>query len=198
MCLNCRLFQFISMCSAQFLIPALLPDPQGSQLSFTTIFKPVRIMGFIRSAGVCTKLDTFWFLNFGNKAAQKFGCGILFCSYARYVLPKNSCTYIYGPQDKVMFSQVSVCPQSASWILVHCSAMLRRGRYTSYWNAFLLLYLYLLHGSHLLCGDLLAIKHWWGCSLPPFTAPICCMDKFSAWLKFTTLFKFTTWWPFWT
>ena len=37
-----------------------------------------------------------------------------------------------------MFSQVSVCPQSASWILVHCSALLRRGRYAFYWNAFLL------------------------------------------------------------
>ena len=36
-----------------------------------------------------------------------------------------------------MFSQVSVCPQSAAWIVVHCSALLRRGRYASYWNAFL-------------------------------------------------------------
>ena len=32
-----------------------------------------------------------------------------------------------------------VCPQSASWLLVHCSALLWRGRYASYWNAFLLL-----------------------------------------------------------
>ena len=39
-----------------------------------------------------------------------------------------------------MFSQVSVCAQSASSILVHCSALLRRGRYTSYWNAFLFLF----------------------------------------------------------
>ena len=38
-----------------------------------------------------------------------------------------------------MFSQVSVCPQSASWILDHCSALLRHGRYASHWNAFLLL-----------------------------------------------------------
>ena len=37
---------------------------------------------------------------------------------------------------KVMFSQVSVCPQSASWILLQCSALLWRGRYASYWNAF--------------------------------------------------------------
>ena len=41
-----------------------------------------------------------------------------------------------------MFSQMSVCPQSASWLLVHCSAFLRRGRYTSYWNAFLLGFLF--------------------------------------------------------
>ena len=36
-----------------------------------------------------------------------------------------------------MFSHVSVCQQSASWILGHCSALLRRGWYASYWNAFL-------------------------------------------------------------
>ena len=44
---------------------------------------------------------------------------------------------ITDPKGKVMFSQVSVCPQSASWLIVHCSALLRRGRYASYWNAFL-------------------------------------------------------------
>ena len=37
-----------------------------------------------------------------------------------------------------MFSQVPVCPQSASWLLGHCSSLLWRGRYASYWNAFLL------------------------------------------------------------
>ena len=41
-----------------------------------------------------------------------------------------------------MFSQVSVCPQLALWILVHCSALLRRSRYTFYWNAFLLLIIF--------------------------------------------------------
>ena len=34
-----------------------------------------------------------------------------------------------------MFSQ---CPQSASWLLDHCSSLLWRGRYASYWNGFLL------------------------------------------------------------
>ena len=34
-----------------------------------------------------------------------------------------------------MFSQVSICPQSASWILAHCSALLKCGRYASYWNS---------------------------------------------------------------
>ena len=48
------------------------------------------------------------------------------------------CFCNYRPQGKVMFSRVSVCPRSASWILVHCSALLHRGRYASYWNAFLL------------------------------------------------------------
>ena len=43
------------------------------------------------------------------------------------------------PQGKVMFSQVSVCPQSTSWILVHYSALLQCGRYASYWNDFLFL-----------------------------------------------------------
>ena len=46
--------------------------------------------------------------------------------------------YFYRPQGKVMFSQVSVYPQLASRLQVHCSAFLRRGRYGSYWNAFLL------------------------------------------------------------
>ena len=42
--------------------------------------------------------------------------------------------------------------QSASWLLVHCSSLLRRGRYASYWNAFLLkfilyLYVFVIVGS---------------------------------------------------
>ena len=32
-----------------------------------------------------------------------------------------------------------VCPQSVSWLLVHCSALLQRGRYASYSNDFLLI-----------------------------------------------------------
>ena len=31
----------------------------------------------------------------------------------------------------------SFCSQSASWLLSHCSSLLKRGRYASYWNAFL-------------------------------------------------------------
>ena len=54
-------------------------------------------------------------------------------------LTSNSSTNFYRPQGRVMFSQVSVCPQLASWILVHCSALLQHGRYASYWNAFLLI-----------------------------------------------------------
>ena len=42
-------------------------------------------------------------------------------------------------KGKVMFSRVSVCPQSASWLLAHCST-LRHGRYASYWNAFCILF----------------------------------------------------------
>ena len=38
-----------------------------------------------------------------------------------------------------MFSQVSVCPQSASLLLVHCWALLWRGGYASDWNAVLCL-----------------------------------------------------------
>ena len=35
--------------------------------------------------------------------------------------------------------RVSFCSQSASWLLGHCSSLslIRHGRYTSYWNAFL-------------------------------------------------------------
>ena len=51
-----------------------------------------------------------------------------------------------------MFSQVSICPQSASWILVHCSALLRRGQYASYWNAFLFKFIItLLEGQNMYC-----------------------------------------------
>ena len=32
----------------------------------------------------------------------------------------------------------SFCSQPALWLLSHCSSLLRRGRYASYWNAFLL------------------------------------------------------------
>ena len=38
-----------------------------------------------------------------------------------------------------MFSRVSVCPQSALWLLAHCST-LRHGQYASYWNAFCILF----------------------------------------------------------
>ena len=40
--------------------------------------------------------------------------------------------YLHRPHGKVMFSQVFVCPQSASWLLAHCSALLRCDRYASY------------------------------------------------------------------
>ena len=51
-----------------------------------------------------------------------------------------------------MFSQVSVCPQLASWILVHCSALLRRGQYASYWNAFFFKFIItLLEGQNMYC-----------------------------------------------
>ena len=45
----------------------------------------------------------------------------------------------YQSQGKVMFLQVSVCPQSASFLISHCSSLLQRGRCSSYWNALLLL-----------------------------------------------------------
>ena len=49
----------------------------------------------------------------------------------------RSTIFITDRKGKVMFSQVFVCPQSASWLLIHCLALLRRGQYASYWNAFL-------------------------------------------------------------
>ena len=52
----------------------------------------------------------------------------------KYCLERS---YFYRPQVKVMFSQLPVCPQSVSWLLVHCSAFLQRGWYASYWNAVL-------------------------------------------------------------
>ena len=42
--------------------------------------------------------------------------------------------FITDRKGKVMFSQVFVCPQSASWLLIHCLALLRRGQFASYWK----------------------------------------------------------------
>ena len=56
------------------------------------------------------------------------------CQLHTYHCCAEQDTVNYRVKGKVMFSQVSVCPQSASWIL----ALLRRGRYASSWNAFLL------------------------------------------------------------
>ena len=39
-------------------------------------------------------------------------------------------------KGNVMFLQVFVCSQSASWLLVHCLFLLLYGQYVSYWNAF--------------------------------------------------------------
>ena len=46
-----------------------------------------------------------------------------------------------------MFSQVFVCPQLVSWLLIHYSALLQYIWYASYWNAFFLVnynYLYFI------------------------------------------------------
>ena len=59
------------------------------------------------------------------------------------------CHAYYRSQGEVMFSQVSVCPQSASWLLSHCSSLLQHGRYASYWNAFLFQFFSFLFYSHI-------------------------------------------------
>ena len=62
----------------------------------------------------------------------------MFKLYLKYNKKKRRLsTIITDRKGKVMFSQVFVSPQSASWLLVHCSALLWRGRYASYRNAFL-------------------------------------------------------------
>ena len=76
-----------------------------------------------------------------NKALQeKLGQFFSFC-YVSYNTEEGwlfgKTIHNYRPQGKVMFSQVSVCPQLPSWALARCSAMLRHGRYAPYWNAFL-------------------------------------------------------------
>ena len=66
--------------------------------------------------------DILWLAMYGRQVGGMHPTGMLSC---------------YRPQGKVMFSQVSVCPQSASWLPSHCSSLLRLGRYASYCNAFL-------------------------------------------------------------
>ena len=55
----------------------------------------------------------------------------------------------------------SFSSQSTSWLLSHCSSLLWRGRYASYWNAFLLGF-WLFHLRFLRCIDLpkvLTMRH---------------------------------------
>ena len=70
--------------------------------------------------------------------------------------------FITDRKEKVMFSQVFVCLQSASWLLVHCSSLLWRGRYASYWNAFL----FILYFNFVFVSKYLFLKnlfrHNWG------------------------------------
>ena len=54
---------------------------------------------------------------------QLKGCQFL-CYVPRHFYLSRINTTNYRPQGKVIFSQVSVCPQSASWLLVHCSTLL--------------------------------------------------------------------------
>ena len=57
-------------------------------------------------------------------------------------------------KGKVMFSQV-FCSQSASWLLVHCSSLLWRGRYASSWmlSCFYLFFGKALIMSYPYCGQ---------------------------------------------
>ena len=64
----------------------------------------------------------------------KFFFGV--CHFSLFFTFASSLWY-WAIKGKVIFSQVFVCPQSASWLLDHCSSLLQRGRYASYWNAFL-------------------------------------------------------------
>ena len=88
-------------------------------------------------------------------------------SYLLWKELQNLYNYNYRPQVKVMFSHVSVCPQSALWLFVHCSALLRSGRYSSYWNAVLFeivtTYMYFLHKFcvsefHVMSRDFILVK----------------------------------------
>ena len=65
-----------------------------------------------------------------NTLKRPCRCAYLHFCHGQSLLPKF-CTDSFLPivtdrKGKVMFSQVSICSQSASWLLVHCSAMLSR------------------------------------------------------------------------
>ena len=55
-----------------------------------------------------------------------------------------------------MFSQVSVCPQSASWILAHCSALLQRGRYSGILECF---HVYICHNV-ITIRTMISLEHY--------------------------------------
>ena len=91
---------------------------------------------------MCSQIQAAWssqFLMFNTRASV---CQLT-CFDSSVIFKHGSkLGHFYRPQGKVMFSQLSVCPQSASWTLAHCSTLLR-GRYASYWNAFLFVFLIL-------------------------------------------------------
>ena len=64
--------------------------------------------------------------------------------------PKNAVQYLL-PTAREGNVFTGVCPsQLASWLLGHCSSLLRRGRYASYWNAFLVILVILKKSSYMI------------------------------------------------
>ena len=101
-------------------------NPFGSDVAFASIWVKsipyfIQQHQFARKFEICSDIlsETIWFYHIRkSKSAQIYS---IFTDH----------------KGKVMFLQVFVCPQWASWLLVHCWSLLSRGRYASYWNAFL-------------------------------------------------------------
>ena len=103
------------------------------------------LLSIYRLVGIritCCWVDKTNFPRSHDNTSSAVGCAVSYTHTDRSRIPKRETTMyiiklITHRKGKVIFSQVFVCPQSASWLHDHCSTLLWCGRNASYWNAFL-------------------------------------------------------------
>ena len=103
------------------------------------------LLSIYRLVGIritCCWVDKTNFPRSHDNTSSAVGCAVSYTHTDLSRIPKRETTMhiiklITHRKGKVIFSQVFVCPQSASSLIDHCSSLLRHGRYASTWNTFL-------------------------------------------------------------